>query len=231
MKTVIFAIFCVAAMSDAGAVMYKSVGPDGKVTFSDRPPAGETGQLSIMGSAGFKPADVGRASSATASASVDNAKVADVMARSKAEAKARAAAKPHYEPTSPDRAGRPSPELAEALSKAMGNASLARQTRELCIATLPTSFARYQGSYDKWAARHSAVLADIERVLTSMPGRSDVEHAVDDRVGAIMKPVTAAPMYSRIKWCDKSFAELDSGALDFASRDAITKPLRAFDRK
>ncbi|MEO7496496.1 MAG: DUF4124 domain-containing protein [Massilia sp.] len=230
MKTVIFAMFCLAALGDAGATMYKSVGPDGKVTFSDRPPATPAQQLSVMGSGGFKPVDP---SLAPVAGTPTAANPADVMALSKVEAKARAAARPKYASTTPERGTGPSKELASALSKAMGFTALARQTRELCTKTLPTSFTRYQSSFDRWERQHLSVLADVDRVLAAMPasGRSEVEHGVDAKIAAMMAQVVNAPMGSRIKWCDKSFEELDTGSLNFASRADIAGPLKDFDRK
>jgi hypothetical protein len=187
-----------AACGASAQTMYKHVGPDGKVTYSDKPPPTPGGRSTVIGA---QPPEAPKPS----------APEAKPQASRKAEAKQSLPpqAGPKEEPL--DR------QLETALIAMMGMEDLVQYSLELCFRTLPTSFKKYSASANGWRQRNAALLEKKNQVLLDVFKPADIprlEAGVRARTQQLMEKVSSLSMASRIKWCDDSFKEIDSGSQD-----------------
>jgi hypothetical protein len=194
LEALLVALCCAApALLWAQGHVYKQVGPDGRVTFTDKPPPEE-------------PAPA-HASPASATAS---APAAASAAPSKATAK-KAASEPV-----PARAVL-DPAVDKGLSVLMGYQSLVSEYLDLCLTTLPTSFKRYDSAAQVWKTRHAAVLARYPVVLQDNYTAAEqgvIRREIQEKTRAMMAPIAAADMGRRIKWCDDNAMQLQTGKMD-----------------
>lgn len=210
-------ITCTAALAPAQTI-YRVVGPDGKVTFTDRPPGNaEAAQQQQTA----KPAPVSEtrpmpqpAASATEPATAKKANAA------KATPADRPAAAP-AEPKPVDEA------LLRALVAVLFQETLVRKSEELCISTLPTSMKRYGDAADGWRQRNAVWLDKAQKQMLALGPEFQrvVKTRVDDDISKLLKPVNDASMHQRIKWCDQTAQDLPKGTLDLGGKSMVTGPL------
>lgn len=204
------ALLCAAAGPALAQRIYKSVGPDGRVTFTDKPPAGEVATpLSA-------PAAPAAAPPAAADAATERPGGAKKAMRKESMATAPAAT---AQPAAID------PALEKGVFVLMGYESIVAEYLDLCLKTLPTSFKRYDGAAQKWKDRHAAVLARYPQVLRdhfNATEQAALRTGVQNRTRGTMAPVFAADTARKIKWCDDNAKELDAGKLDLAQNHAST---------
>lgn len=199
--------------------IYKVVGPDGKVTFSDKPD-GE----------GAQAVDVKVPPSSRQSAAVDEA-----PAYSPAERAAEAYRAKRAAAAAPARTTMPAPpqkatiqsDLLKAIMNTMALEDLVSQSERLCLQTLPTSFKRYSGATEGWGKRNEPALARYRKVLQTLTydQRNKMTELVKQQTASVLTVVEKAPTYSRIKWCDQSVDELNQGKLDIARKPDLWGPL------
>ena len=210
-------IACTAALAPAQTI-YRVVGPDGKVTFTDRPP-GNAEAAQQQQTAKPAPASETRpmpqpAASATEPATAKKANAA------KATPADRPAAAP-AEPKPVDEA------LLRALVAVLFQETLVRKSEELCISTLPTSMKRYGDAADGWRQRNAVWLDKAQKQMLTLGPEFQrvVKTRVDDDISKLLKPVNDASMHQRIKWCDQTAQDLPKGTLDLGGKSMVTGPL------
>ena len=210
-------ITCTAALAPAQTI-YRVVGPDGKVTFTDRPP-GNAEAAQQQQTAKPAPASEPRpmpqpAASATEPATAKKANAA------KATPADRPAAAP-AEPKPVDEA------LLRALVAVLFQETLVRKSEELCISTLPTSMKRYGDAADGWRQRNAVWLDKAQKQMLTLGPEFQrvVKTRVDDDISKLLKPVNDASMHQRIKWCDQTAQDLPKGTLDLGGKSMVTGPL------
>lgn len=210
-------IACTAALAPAQTI-YRVVGPDGKVTFTDRPP-GNAEAAQQQQTAKPAPASETRpmpqpAASATEPATAKKANAA------KATPADRPAAAP-AEPKPVDEA------LLRALVAVLFQETLVRKSEELCISTLPTSMKRYGDAADGWRQRNAVWLDKAQKQMLTLGPEFQrvVKTRVDDDISKLLKPINDASMHQRIKWCDQTAQDLPKGTLDLGGKSMVTGPL------
>jgi hypothetical protein len=224
-------VLAMTAACGAFAQVYKSIGPDGKVIYSDKPPADSDAKPTAIAappklSPPSAPAD---APSAPADAPVKQ------PPKTWAEKKAAAVSPIRVDPA---RAKQPvqsevDPAVEKAVIAVLALEDLAMQTEALCLRTLPTSFKRYS-TVDGWRQRNAAILARAKLVLAEafIPAdRQLIETGVKGRNVQTLAPVVAAPTASRIKWCDESADEISSGRMDPNRKENLSTPLMSYKPK
>lgn len=196
--------------------IYKVVGPDGKVTFSDKPD-GEGAQAVDV-----KVPPSSRQDAVTEEAPVSPATRAADAYRAKRAARPEPAAAP-----APAQAPVVNPALAKAILGTMGMEDLVLQTERLCVQTLPTSFKRYNGAAAGWSKRNEPAMARYRSLIQVMPHdqRAKLTAVVKQQTMSALAVVEKASMHSRIKWCDQSVDELNQGKLDIARKPELWGPL------
>jgi len=177
-----------ALVADAQAQrIYKRIGPDGTVTFTDEPPLGQ--------------------------------------ARQSAPAR------------SPRRA-RAIPPIAPALEKSvlvlMGYESIVTEFQEACLATLSTSFEKYDGAAQKWKERHSELLVRYLAVLKDFYTAAEQEglrSGARNRTRDMMASFYSAPAAAKAKWCDENADAIDAGSVDMVGKEQYTRPLLGYSSR
>lgn len=207
------------AATGAHAQVYRSVGPDGKVVYTDSPPADPSAGLSAVNvkDPNAQMGNQGPASSEPAAAPAPKKPPKHVANKPVAPAP--------VVPVVPDAA------LINAVSGVAGLEDLVNQTRNICIRTLPNAFEKYTSAADAWAQRNATVIAQKNHVLaqafSEAEGNALVEKAKAHNQQTLA-PVLGGTSAKRVSWCDKSADDMGKGTLDAANNPSLSGPLAAF---
>jgi hypothetical protein len=218
--------------------LYKIVGPDGRVTYSDQPPAsvGPNGRIDVLrepkGRVLVPPAPApapvasGDPSAANDAAAHHGRPKAATMPhpRQAAHASAVAAASTGAPPVAPpiDAA------VEAAVIGVLGIEDVVRRTESICVSTLPTSARRYSGAVDEWSRRNTRTVVVARRVLSrefDVEKRELVEAGIARRTADQVEKIVEAPPAVRIAWCDRSAAEIAGGRMDVHDKPKLAGPL------
>lgn len=197
---VLFAALLVAGT--ASAKICKTVGPDGTVTYTDRP------------------VDACDAEQATQSKSGSPA------------AGAKQATQKEGAPTQapvPATSTAPVASTETAVIGILGIEDLVQRSYDFCLGVLPTSAVRYGNAADGWRDRNAAATRKMRRALMqtfSGPQQKTMIEGVKARNQRQLDPVAASPKDAQIKWCDQTAGEIDNKALDI--KDTLLAPLASF---
>ena len=214
-------ILLMAAANGLLAQVYKSVGPDGKIVYTDKPPTGADSKSTVIStptqgqpqrsSPSTKPTPVAPVSQGAKSA------VAKKASRNDAPAM---------------------PAVDGAVKKAvigvMGYDDLVRQAEDVCMRTLPTSFKKYSAATNGWKQRNAVILSQYQRVLSqafSASQRQAMAASVRTRNQQMFAPILDAPVASKIKWCDQTADEINNGAMDVHNKPNLSLPLMNYRPK
>lgn len=213
-------LLLVAAWSCAHAgPVYKIVGPDGRVTFSDTPPAeAASGTYQVVGSQSAVAPSPAPEQPRSAASRADETRVAASTAPKQAS---RTAALDEIQ-------SEPSPELEGAVIGVLGIEDIVQRTQEVCVETLPTSFSTYAEAVAAWQTRNGAVVARAREVLASefdAATGTALSAGLRLKNDAMFTPVRAASAAARIAWCDESFATMSDGKMDVYGNPKLTAPL------
>jgi hypothetical protein len=224
------ALFVLLLPGVAAAQLYKIVGPDGKVTYSDRPPMIANGAVQIIKSGGSVPlADKPNAPD-TAGANVPAP--AEAGRSTSGPWAAKHAIRSEHGNGAPDLnegAGRSRVNLLRGLRVVLGNMRLVEETSALCTSTLPTSFKQYDGAASLWKSRNGDVINQANAVLSaafSASERAQLEMDARQTTDSMLQVVRNADTARRITWCDKSVGEMSSGALDLVRMGGVDVLMR-----
>lgn len=190
----------------ASAEIYKSLGPDGKVVYSNVAPVNKNTPVAVLRPPTGQQAAIRSPRTATAPA-------------------APSAPRPRAQPASHTGNETLTPDVVGAVANVMGMSHLVSSTRDFCVATLPASLKRYSTAAIAWEQRNAVVVAKKNRVL-SMSDRNLVASALSGDMLRLtedmMRPIKQAGTAERIKWCDKTIEDVDRGVLDLVGRASIT---------
>ncbi len=200
----------------ASAKVCKVVGPDGSVTFTDRPSA---------------ECPVARPASAPITAPAATPPQAAAVAGGRsgaAEPKAATAA-----PRATDAASAPPRTVDKAVEASvigiLGLEDMVVRARDLCSRTLPTSMRRFDAFESQWRNKNAGAVSAARRALAKNFDASQqqlITTAIGAKNQSTLAAHEAAPQWSRIKWCDQTVAEVTAGKLDVGA--TLTGPLAAY---
>ena len=198
--------------------IHKIVGPDGRVTYSDVPPANAP---AAAGSPSRDPRSApSQASAPPSSHAAPGAPPAPPGAK-----RATAVDPAAPPPAAPAAANR---ELVTAVVAALGYEDLVNRAEDLCIKALPTSMARYSAATQGWHTRNVAWVSSARQVLTTSfdaPTQGLVRARIDAYNASQLQQVQRADQHARIKWCDRSMDEIQGGVMDLGGKPVIAGPL------
>lgn len=205
--------------------IYKSVGPDGKVTYSDRPPADAKGKFDVIQTPNQSQTPPPAAQDSSSYSAAESPAMSSRGAK-----KAAAASKPQSETAA---AAKIDPAVEGAIIGVLGIEDLVRQTEDICLKALPTSFKRYSGAADGWRQRNAAMVRQARQALakefSAAEGRL-IESGIQTKNRGMFAPVLNASMKAKIDWCDQSAGEMEKGGMDVNSKPKLYGPLKNYDR-
>lgn len=198
------ALVCCAASAQQ---MYKTVGPDGKITFSDRPQNGEKLKVSVM------------------KGSVLRAVEGPVPPQPKiaAPSKSGAADGPG---SGISAAGIPSPELQHAVLVVSLMSEVAVKFEPVCTKALPQS-KRFVTAGNGWTLRNGSFIEKQRRAMADMAParRTALQNEVAAKIQEAMSEVLAQSHAGQIKWCDKATIDMSGGGNDVVNNPEVALPL------
>jgi hypothetical protein len=201
--------------------IYKSIGPDGKVVYSDKPPGSATDKYDVVRA----PASAPQARAGTGAVD-QSAGVAEPSSPGRHAAKRATRAEPSR--SEPPAEPAVDPAIEKAVIGVLGLEDLVLQTEDICIRALPTSMRKYGDAAAGWKQRNGAVVTQMRSVLSQAfvaSQRQLIEAGVKSRNQQALSSVVNAPTASKIKWCDQSSDDINKGTLDPARKDNLASPL------
>lgn len=192
--------------------MYKTVGPDGKITFSDRPQNGEKLKVSVM------------------KGSVLRAVEGPVPAQPKiASAKAGGADAPGNGISA---AGVPSAELQHALLVVSLMSEVAVKFEPVCSKAAPHS-KKFVTAANGWTLRNGSFIEKQRRAMADMAParRTALQNEVAAKIQEAMTEVLAQSQAGQIKWCDKAIIDMSGGSNDVVNNADVAMPLITYKPK
>lgn len=210
-KKLLLILLSAAAASGVDAQqLYKQVGPDGKVTFSDRQPGG-SGKVSVMKSNVLRPLD---AEPPAASQMMVNPKATG------ADGKV-------FVPTGT------MAELEDAVSSVMVLSEVAKKFEPICSPT-PQAAKQYSIAVNGWRKRNANFIEQQTRILMEVidpTKRNLMQNKVGTRVDEALLEVMRLNPAWRGKWCNKAVLEMTSGSNDIANNAPVAIPLITYKFK
>jgi hypothetical protein len=197
---------CAAASSAGAQQLYKSVGPDGKVIFSDRPlNNAPNAKVSTMKSYVLRPVET------------PGQKAPDDKAQVVLQAV-------------PDSAV--TPEIEETMLKIMELVDFGRKFEPFCAASEASSKS-FAAAHKGWLKRNALYIEHQKRLLmevVSPTRRAELQKKLAVRVGqGPLKPVGTPA--ARVEWCNSVVVELNSGHSDIIKPALLAVPLPTYVTK
>lgn len=202
-KLSLLLVCCAAAAASQAQQMYKTVGPDGKITFSDRPEIDANTKVSVMRSNTLHPLDA-------------------PAKRSVPEPVARHRSAVPQEPVPVI-----TPEVEETMMSVMGLAEFGRRFDGFCNATAADQKAFAAANYG-WKQRNAAAIDQQKRLLTEVMApvrRSQLIDREQQHMADEISKAAALTPAGRKEWCDGVVAELNSGHLDVDKPEMMALPI------
>lgn len=193
---IVLALVCALTQGPASAEIYKSLGPDGKVMYSNLPPASKHTPVAVLKSVDGAPAPAIVRTAGSAPQSGPRNTGAEILA----------------------------PDVVGAVANVMGMSHLISSARDFCVATMPASLKRYSNAALAWQLRNADVVAKKNRIL-SMSDRNLIAVALSGDMARMtedmMRPIRQSGTAEKIKWCDTTIEAVDHGVLDLVGRASI----------
>jgi hypothetical protein len=198
-----FLLLALLATGAASAQVYKIVGPDGKVSYSDRPPPEPNAKVSVMKPHGAA-AEVALPPGSPSSGAGAAQKPSPEQARETLKILAA------------------NPGLVAGIAAVLDMRELVDQTTALC-ARMPNA-RQYLAARDAWSLRNGQVLSQHRKIYESLyvpENRSSLEKGIAERAAKTLAVVGQANEASKAKWCDTSMEEVRAGKMDLSGKDGV----------
>jgi hypothetical protein len=218
--TLFFILVSAFALPSAMAQqLFKVVGPDGKVTFSDKPPLQKAGKVSVMHSYTLRPYITQQSPAELAAA---------VAAKRAAAAEAALAG-----PANPLVAPVLTQEVEDAIVTVMGQVEFSRRFYNYCNTSLSGAKAFSQAAR-AWKERNAAPIGHQNRLLmevVSPTKRDELQGKVAKLLEEESAKVAARNARDRQAWCAGAVAELNSGKADIVQPAMMAVPIVPYRAK
>lgn len=204
-KILFFLVACGVTVSAAMAQqMYKTIGKDGKITFSDRPAYESTKKLSVMHAYTLRQVELDKAPAEGPTKKADAA-----------------TATPSATVT---------PEVEEAMVTVMGLVEFERVFQSFCNASLAGAKA-FRTETGEWRRRNAQYVEQQKRLLMEVVSpnkRAELQSRTEKLMAAEVAKIAARPPASRQEWCEGVIAELASGRSDMAKPAMLAVPITRY---
>ncbi len=213
----------VSSLNVAAQIVYKTIGPDGKVIYSDHPPVDSKTQSTLL-----------NGPKAALEVKTDKVVVPENDPKNKA---AKTASKKTVGADGTSSGATPAVNndaLEGAIIGVMGMESLVLQTEQACVNTLPTSMKRYSGAATGWRERNAGLISQQRRLLATVfdaDKRRLIVMGIKNKNDNAFVPFKTANMAAKINWCDQSMKEIESGAMDVFNNPKLAPPIMNYQAK
>lgn len=201
-RLLLLPVLCLAAgLCAAQSQLYKIVGPDGKVTFSDKPPVDASAKISVMKSNVLRPVEGTTLPSFPSPAALASAK--PVTSGSSAE-------------------------LDQALLVVMGMVEITRKVEPMCSSSAPISAKRLALGIRNWNQRNATFIEQQRRILMEVvtpAKRAALQARLASKTEQAVVELQSLSPEGRVKWCERLVANLSSDENDIANVPAVSVPL------
>jgi hypothetical protein len=207
-KLFLLSICCTAATGALAQQMYKTVGPDGKVTFSDRPQLDDKAKLSVMRSYTLRAVEAPKR--------VDPTQVPQRKSGGPAEPPVVLSA-----------------EVEEAMVTVMGMAEFGLRFERFCNST-PAESKAFMSANNDWKKRNAAAIDQQRRLLTSVVTpvkRAQLLETQQQLMGDEIAKAVARDPAARKEWCAGVVEELNSGRSDVNKPAMMAVPIVQYRSK
>ncbi len=202
---------CLAACAGTSAQqMYKTVGEDGRVTFSDRPRLEAAAKLSVMRSYTLRP-----------------------MKNPGEQAPSETApAAPRPEGTASEPVTTVGPQVESAIMNVMAQAEFARRFYHFCNTTQSGARAFNQAA-GGWKQRNAAAVEQQRKLLMLVVSPSK-RAEIEEKVAAILTEetgkVSARTPEARAQWCTEAIAEMSSERSDIKQPEMMAVVIKPYKK-
>jgi hypothetical protein len=209
-----------SALAQAASQVYRSVGPDGRITFSDRAPKDAGVHTSIV------------VRQAASGAVVLPPPVTAITPWNSLTVDARRGIVPAV-PLG-ETAASPSVvtvALVDALSAVLARVELVQTMRLVCVRNMPAAAATYDDAARHWQERNAAVVAKTDRVMAAAfdgPPRNKILANSHTRLLGILTALASSSTEAKLQWCDQSAEAISHGALDLQGAASVAAPVMNF---
>ena len=204
----IFLLVCCAMLPSVNAQqMYKSVGPDGKIMFSDKPPIHEAAELSVMKGYTLRPIEPARQASSTSAA-------APVKRETRIAGPSSVV----------------SPEMEAAMLTVMGMVTLERKFEHFCAKNAGAAKA-FAAATSGWRQRNAAYVEQQKRLLMEVMSphkRAELLERDAQSLRQSLAKVQSRTAGARVEWCEATAAELNSGLGDLHLPAMLAIPITPY---
>lgn len=204
-RTAMLILGLAAAAGAAGQQMYKTVGADGKVTFSDRPALESAAKLSVMRSNTLRPVKVAGEEAAPAAA----------------------AAPAGPRPLTPATVEVP-PQVEGAMVSVMAQAEFGRRFYRFCNDT-PEQGRAFTRAAAGWKERNIAAVEQQRKLLVQVvtpAQRTEIHTKVNTLLANEHARVSGKPAPERAQWCSGAIAEMSNEAADVNQPEMMALDLK-----
>jgi hypothetical protein len=201
-RLLLLTVLCLAAgVGVAQSQLYKIVGPDGKVTFSDKPPVDASAKISVMKSNVLRPIEGTTLPSFPSPAGLSSAK--PVVSGSSAE-------------------------LDQALLVVMGMVEITRKVEPMCSTSAPVSAKSLALGIRNWNQRNATFIEQQKRILMEVitpAKRAALQARLAAKTEQAVVELNSLSPEGRVKWCERLVVNLSSDENDIANVPAVSLPL------
>jgi hypothetical protein len=216
------AICLLGAATGASASVYKVVGPDGRISYTDQPLTAAATNVHVFKAGTARPTSANKAGATGdpakgASAGSDTVKASQSPASGINESEAAAL---RAESTA----------LMPAVRIVLGNGALARESMQLCMQAVPGTTRRFEGALEGWKTRNHEAVERAEEVLAvalAPTPRIQFKQSILDQTRQMLRPVREGALARRLAWCEQTTAEIEGGGVDLNRNPAVGQLLRA----
>lgn len=224
----LLALILFSFAAHAGAQVHKTVGPDGKVSYSDQPPptaaapAKAVQDARVRGAAG--------PSAPAGERTLEEWKAFAAAKRAAAVAGVRGPAP--LTAQAQDRQAALGQRLAPGMTLAIRNTSLTREASSMCVRFQPDAQRRIRLAQQAWEARNAPVIKRTYEVLAQYFPRTDRAQAdtmaLTDAYATLREVMRTSPA-QRNTWCAQFGASMAAGRADLVATQQVALMMRLTD--
>jgi hypothetical protein len=222
MTRLLLSLVLLSLAAHVGAQVYKTVGPDGKITYSDRLPTEVPAQGKVQVLRNNKVQPLRQDELPEHPSQARRAQPSRSPSPQKQQLEPQPAGDAFDQPGLFSKKERMGPGVAASV----GNTVLMRESISQCISLQPASRRRYQGALDAWTARNRHVMERTDAVLGAHypPGeRGRMEAFALLQTRMMLQMGASGPLARRTESCDKISDGLLQGGGDLLESKAIAR--------